>query len=139
LTRYLTRIKNKDRDIKHPQIAYDLGLNGEELGDYEIVLPTRTYELKDWGEQMHNCIGGYYYSIENGYSLIYGLKLNGQIQYGIELEPESKKIRQFRGKYNEDAPSELYDRLNKKIFEKIQDKNLYNQNESVNLEEVVLL
>lgn len=138
LTRYLNRIKNKDRDIKHPQIAYDLGLNGEKLGDYELVLPTRTHELKDWGEQMHNCIGGYYYSIENGYSLIYGLKLNGEIKYGIELDPDNKQIRQFRGKYNEDAPVELHNLLTEKIFEKIQEKRLDWAKDAVKLKEAEL-
>lgn len=108
------------RDLKTPQSTLDSGIDGLKVGDYTLIVPKTTAELQDWGNQMNNCIGSYVYRIESGDSIILGLKEGEAMRYGIEMASNAldiltrrdiatheSLIRQFRGRFNEEAPKEL--------------------------------
>lgn len=75
---------------------------------HTIVVPTTPDQLQIWGREMSNCIGGYGFYIRKGLCQILGVSTAGSgraIDWGIEIA--DSQIRQFRGRFNADAPGDL--------------------------------
>lgn len=71
------------KDLKHKDFLNQLSknlqklnfINGIQIEDYQVVVPQNVYDLRNEGEQQHNCVGSYYNeSIVGGYNLIYFLR-----------------------------------------------------------------
>ncbi len=105
LTKEQWKLRNQDGPIQNAQKLIDAKIDGTEVGDMTLILPKTRYELIAWGQQMSNCIGSYYDVVNNGRTWIIGAKRGDKIIYGIEIEPSTREIRQFRGEYNA-SPSE---------------------------------
>lgn len=67
-------------------------------GSWRIELPTNTAQLKLWGEQLHNCVGGYGESINNGYCVVFVVYFHGALKYCVEVR--HGEIKQFYGQRN---------------------------------------
>jgi hypothetical protein len=74
---------------------------------YMIVAPKTGLDLVAWGESMRNCIGSYRAQIETGYSRILGVIEGSEIKWGIEIDPKTRRVIQFRGVCNKEAPLEV--------------------------------
>lgn len=118
LVRFNHKVKNPDFQLNVDKKIEKSQIECEKIDDFEIVIPHSAHELLAWGETMHNCIGSYAHSVNQGYTIILGLKENDEIKYGIELEPSTYTIRQFRGKYNEAAPKELEEKVKQILLDK---------------------
>lgn len=66
--------------------------------DYEIVLPKGSEELIVWSKVLSNCLYGYIEDVYNAYSTVYGVYLNNELTYAIEIR--YGRLQQFRAKYN---------------------------------------
>lgn len=82
-------------------------LNGlcDVKGEWSIHLPTSTGELKLWGEQLHNCVGGYGKNINKGQSIVFAVRVHGQIRYCVEIC--NHHCNQFLGDRNSKADSKV--------------------------------
>jgi len=113
------KIQHADKPIKNEQRLVDSNIDGTVVDDVIIIIPKTTHQLIEWGTKMNNCIGGYAYHIERGYSRILGVTdLDGNILYGIDIEPVSGRLNQFRGKHNIEAPMELQEKVLAVLLEK---------------------
>jgi len=78
-------------------------------GKWSIHLPTSTGELKFWGEHLHNCVGGYGHKINSGSSIVFTVRLQGQLAYCVEIDATTRRCRQFSGNRNVSADESLKD------------------------------
>ena len=69
-------------------------------GSWSIHLPASIGELKLWGEQLHNCVGGYGENINQGRSIVFAVRVHGQIRYCVEINPSRDDYDQFLGDRN---------------------------------------
>jgi hypothetical protein len=76
-------------------------------GTWRIELPTSTAQLKFWGEQLHNCVGGYGNSINAGDCTVFIVYVNGILTYCVEVRGGS--IRQFNADRNASTYNEVRD------------------------------
>lgn len=74
------------------------GLSGIN-GDWRIQLPTSTAELKWYGEQLSNCVGGYGNNINNGKSIVFVVYWHNSLKYCVEVSPDGY-VQQFYGHHN---------------------------------------
>ncbi len=117
LAREARRLKDKDFPLKH-EWAKDiegktiLTAEGE---TYSLVTPKTSWELKEWGEQMSNCIGGYGHLVNNGHCTLLGLIREGVCHWGVELR--GSEIVQFRGRFNAAPPPELQQQVQQIVRE----------------------
>lgn len=88
---------------------------------HTIILPGSTEELNTWGSTLHNCIGGYSWRVRSKDGAILGVRTEGEpgggrpVHWGIELL--ERKIVQFRGTCNENAPDALRAAVEKALVE----------------------
>lgn len=54
-------------------------------GSWVIELPTSVAQLRLWGESLHNCVGGYGPSIQQGLSIVFAVYENGLHKYCVEI------------------------------------------------------
>jgi hypothetical protein len=76
-------------------------------GTWRIELPSSTAQLKFWGEQLHNCVGGYGNSINAGDCTVFIVYVNGILTYCVEVRGGS--IRQFNADRNASTYNEVRD------------------------------
>jgi hypothetical protein len=74
------------------------GLSGIK-GDWRIQLPTSTAELKWYGEQLKNCVGGYGNKINNGGCVVFVVYWHNTLKYCVEID-SSGEVDQFYGHHN---------------------------------------
>lgn len=74
------------------------GLSGVN-GDWRIQVPTSTAELKWYGEQLSNCVGGYGNNINNGKSIVFVVYWHNTLKYCCEVSPNGY-VQQFYGHHN---------------------------------------
>lgn len=86
----------------------DLGkkLDGAMIGEHRVVLPKDTDTLREWGNYMHNCIGGYAYRATANTDAIYGGIYHGETLVA-NFEINDKTLTQLLGKYNNALEKEL--------------------------------
>jgi hypothetical protein len=72
---------------------------------WEIELPDRTGTLKLWGEQLHNCVGGYGPKIRAGQCVVFAVRIHGVVKYAVEMV--GNHCQQFLGERNCSAPDHL--------------------------------
>jgi hypothetical protein len=76
-------------------------------GSWAIELPTRTGTLKLWGEQLHNCVGGYGPKIKHNDCVVFGVRVDGVVRYAVEMV--GRNCNQFYGDRNSPAPIHIKD------------------------------
>jgi hypothetical protein len=113
LHRLNTRINNqiqiheagKRLDDKLPNSYFYLDglLVSEEHSDLEFTIPKTVGDLVDWGDELYNCLGAYWYRVEHRHCDLIGLKRNGKLEYALELTPD-ERVETFLG-YRNRIPS----------------------------------
>lgn len=101
-------------NIKNPTIKFTykekyMAVDNAVVDDMTIVLPKDSKELKNWGKQMHNCVGGYDNKIESETSLILGVLKNNDLTYNIEIR--FGNIHQFFAACNKPADENDKDKI----------------------------
>lgn len=69
--------------------------------NFKIVLPTSAKEMRREGDAMHNCIGGYWNSVQAGVKDVVFIRKNGRPY--IDMEVDNGKIVQKRYHHNRDV------------------------------------
>lgn len=87
---YISVAYNFSEEVKKPCVLW------EEI--YEMILPKDSNELVDWSKSLNNCLYSYVSDVYEGDTLIYGVKINGELVYAIEIK--NGQLSQFKGKYN---------------------------------------
>lgn len=79
------------------------------VGDWTIVLPDDTDQVRAWGEQMHHCIGTYAGDAERGKTILFAvLNADGTMAANGSIDTHGKRLTQLLGKYNAKASDELW-------------------------------
>ena len=89
-------------------------------GTWRIELPTSTAQLKYWGQQLHNCVGGYGNSINSSDCTVFVVYVNGLLTYCVEVRNGS--IQQF----NADRNSSTYNEICASVKAALQQARLLN-------------
>lgn len=71
--------------------------------DYVVKLPYTNKELYDWSIELHNCLSGYYNTINSGKEIVYGFFKNEVIEFAVSIVDGA--IEEARGKYNKELNS----------------------------------
>ena len=119
LTRHSRRIEKLK--MKNEKLSYsDFMLNSEvNKEDITYKLPLDFQELYEWGSILHNCIFSYKNSIFNGKSTIFGLFVNENLTYAVEIR--NNKIVQLSAPYNQklsNLEKDKVERWHKEVYMK---------------------
>ena len=68
-----------------------------------LVVPRTAAELAQWGDRLHNCVGGFGPAVNEGRSVVVGVEAGDRLAYCIEVRPDGV-IRQFLGAHNRPVP-----------------------------------
>ena len=74
------------------------------MGDTELVLPTSPAELRRWGFELRNCLGGYKPQIDSGRKLVLGIRIRGRLAGAVEIDPARRSIVQMEAANNRPLP-----------------------------------
>lgn len=99
--------------------SYWASLSGktvEYLGEgAQICLPKSPRDLRSWGEAMGNCIGGYDNGVEDGRTLIAGVRdasgtliANMSMNYNSTASYPGWHVDEIKGRFNADLPNDAY-------------------------------
>lgn len=103
LARELGKVEREERTI--PQTKLAKNLDGKSLDGLTLVSPKTTWQLIDWGRDMHNCIGGYDRAAEAGSSVLFAVMRGDDMIGNMELTPQGS-IRQLVGDHNRPLPED---------------------------------
>jgi hypothetical protein len=96
-------IPDTDAEIKLTETAEKLhGLN---IGPIAIECATTTFQMKEWGNEMHNCIGGYRQTAYEGRGVYGVVWAGGKIIGAFEVNRNGDLV-QLLGKYNKTMPDQ---------------------------------
>jgi hypothetical protein len=117
----LAKIKRENKEVKKTLFTNKfLKHQGAWISDgIQIVVPTESHELIEWGAIQNNCIGSYGYSVANGTTMIVGFRDIHQEWIGHALISEHMKLEQLLGKHNshleDNEKNIIVEYLNKEI------------------------
>ena len=117
MTKYTRELKRLDREklLEYSDFLYENQVTKE---DMDYMLPHSRKQLHKWGEILHNCIFSYFDRIEMGKSTIFGIFIDGNLTYAIELST-SHNIIQATSSYNQSIPKgdrKKIDRWHKEVY-----------------------
>ena len=95
-SRRIEKVKMKNEKFSYSDLMIDSEVSKEGI---TYKLPLNFQELYEWGSILHNCIFSYKNSILNGKSTIFGLFINKQLTYALEIRND--KIIQVSAPYNQ--------------------------------------
>lgn len=72
-------------------------------GALRFVVPRTAAELAEWGERLHNCVGGFGPAVNERRSIVVGIESGERLAYCIDVRPDGV-IRQFLGTHNRPVP-----------------------------------
>lgn len=70
------------------------------IENYQIKLPFNGIELYEWSSKLQNCLSGYWKTILEKRTIVYGFFINDEIKFAVEIK--NNKIIQSKLKYNQD-------------------------------------
>ena len=83
------------------------------INGYAFHVPRKVAELIYEGKKLHHCVSSYTDKHFKGDTLIVFVRLSNQPKKPLyTLEVRQGKIAQFRGKYNQNVPAEVWDIAN---------------------------
>ncbi len=111
LTRYSRRVEKLR--MKNEQLSYSDLMMASEVSREGIFykLPSDAQELYEWGSILHNCLFSYKKSILNGRSIVFGLFVNRQLTYALEIR--DNKIVQLSARYNRTLSEKERDKVDR--------------------------
>lgn len=103
LSREAGKVERADQKIKPTSLGKRF--DGKSQDGITLVHPKSTWELIDWGRDMHNCIGGYDHAALSGSSVLFAVMRGDRMIGNMEMTPKGS-IRQLVGDYNRPLPEE---------------------------------
>lgn len=100
------------------------------IENYQIKLPFNGIELYDWSDKLQNCLSGYWKTILEKRTIVYGFFINNEIKFAVEIK--DNRIVQSKSKYNQDIQNRDMNLVMgwfKEYFEEKKDENII-QNQS---------
>lgn len=104
--------KYEDQEIEYTSVAKWLSWIDREENGYYIIVPKTIAEIRNEGENQHNCVYklGYYDSVIARRSIIVFLREKKDVSYvTIEFDYKTFEVYQAYGKFNTEIDSELYE------------------------------
>lgn len=89
----------------HPNVLRRV--DGVEMGEVRLALPRGPSELATWGELLVCCLADYAAAVHAGRSWLIGVEHRGALNACIEIEPASRRIRQFLTIGNRPVPAHV--------------------------------
>lgn len=107
--------------IKEPAVTFEYpdyvqAIDGVEVDGLTIKLAKDSHILIDWGQEMHNCIGGYKDRVVSKECILIGVYEGTKIKYNIEVGPAG--IRQFKKDRNIEETGEIRNKIVKEIMDR---------------------
>lgn len=99
MPRYTHSSISKFEDCEINLLPIAEALNGLTTKSFEIVPASHTSQLTEWGQAMHNCIGGYRSMAAKGNAILGAVYSNGKLTANFELGA-NKKLKQLLGPRN---------------------------------------
>jgi hypothetical protein len=81
--------------------------SGFRWGPVELVVPTSSAELSQWGQVLHNCLGDYTAAVLAGRSWLVGVRCDEVLVGCAEIDPRHRSIRQLLGPFNRPLPEQV--------------------------------
>lgn len=81
-----------------------LSLKDSTIGKYQVILPSKSEDLEDWGNYMHNCIGSYRRYINDSDRVLGAIKDDERIVACFEVL--DGRLNQLLGRFNQTLPDE---------------------------------
>ena len=103
---------DREREINYTSVAKWLSWIDREENGYFIIVPKTIAEIRNEGENQHNCVynAGYYDDVIDRRSIIVFLRENKDVSYvTIEFDYKTFDVLQARGKFNSKIDSDLYE------------------------------
>ena len=90
-------------DVKDRDDELWLSLKDAEFDGYKVILPTKSSDLEEWGDYMHNCIGSYRHVINHKDRILGAITEKDKIVACFEIQNNS--MRQLLGRFNAALPT----------------------------------
>lgn len=117
--------RKRDEEAERKWIARQKKLKAKysfKADGYAIVVPKKINDLIREGKDMHNCVGGYVDRVASGKTDVVYIRKVAEINKSLgTMEICDGRIKQARGKYNQDLPKEVQDfvdKFRKEVLEK---------------------
>lgn len=117
--------RKRDEEAERKWIARQKKLKAKysfKADGYAIVVPKKINDLIREGKDMHNCVGGYISRVASGKTDVVYIRKVAEINKSLgTMEICDGRIKQARGKYNQDLPKEVQDfvdKFRKEVLEK---------------------
>ncbi len=82
-------------------------LDGCLAGPYRLRVARHAGQLTTWAGALRNCLGSYAANLANGTSWIIGVEADDALIGCLEIDPTTRRIRQFVGPYNRRLPANV--------------------------------
>lgn len=82
-------------------------LDGCHAGPYRLRVARHAGQLTTWAGALRNCLGSYAANLANGTSWIIGVEADDALIGCLEIDPTTRRIRQFVGPYNRRLPANV--------------------------------
>lgn len=92
--------------LDHPPAVAGLAdreVPGDTRGRLRFVVPRTAAELRQWGDRLHNCVGGFAPAVNEGRARVIGVESSERLAYCIDVRPDGA-IRQFLAAHNRPVP-----------------------------------
>jgi len=76
---------------------------------FSFTIPTSAIELLAWGRQLRNCLADFAPAVSREQSWLIGIERDGDLIGCIEVQPDSRRIRQALGRSNSPLPPSVHD------------------------------
>lgn len=83
-------------------------LNGQTAGGLTVVMASTEEQLIAWGSELSHCIASYWSSLRAGRCLLGAVYRQDTLLGTFELDGQVQRIRQFRGRFNQPIPDDIY-------------------------------
>jgi hypothetical protein len=120
------QVKQKEYPLNISSWLPDLEPNLLSLPNLEVIMPQTNTEMIIWGQKLNICVGSYAPDVQEGRTLVLGVKEQGAIKYCLEISTQGRLV-QFKGKNNQSAPEALMNLAHQWIT---QSKTMFTQMEA---------
>lgn len=103
VSREFGKIKEPKIDFEYPDHVKKI--DGLEVEGLRIELAKHSHILIDWGQEMHNCIGGYAKRVAQKECILLGLYEGSKIKYNIEVKSDG--VKQFVAEHNRNITGKI--------------------------------
>lgn len=121
------RANQRERNEKDFDVIQEMSGLGKDLHEYQLsdthklIIAQTKRDLVEWGNTMHNCIGGYTYRLGHKSTILGAVYEHNTLCANFEIDniPQRQpRLRQLLGKYNHTLESDLKEKTEQVFKEK---------------------